>query len=166
MIGQETPMQTTPARSRPTVRPPARHAIVLTALLWPACLAGAFLGALIGVITGAAGDRNGGWMALAWGVVGIMIGTAIAAGLLGWIWAHACGRTRWLPAVVLTILLGIGGTSILMLLSRVPGSDQDLPRITGSIVIAVVVTSLTFVIGRRTPQRPAPRKPAAVAALQ
>lgn len=159
-------MQTTPAYVRLVGRPPVRHAIVLTALLWPACLAGAFLGALIGVITGAAGDRNGGWMALAWGVVGIMIGTAIAAGLLGWIWAHACGRTRWLPAVALTILLGIGGTSMLVLLSRVPGSDQDLPRIVGGIVIAVVVTALTFVIGRRTPPRPVPSTSAAVAALQ
>jgi hypothetical protein len=139
---------------------------VLTALLWPACLAGAFLGALIGVIMGAAGDRNGGWMALAWGVVGIVIGAAIAAGLLGWIWAHACGGTRWLPAVALTILLGVGGTSILVLLSRVPGSDQDVPRIIGSTVIAVVVTALTFVIGRRTPPRSAPRKAAAVAAAQ
>lgn len=149
----------------PTQRPPARHAIVLTALLWPVCVVGAFLGALIGMITGSVGDNSGGWMALAWAILGSIIGIAGAGGLLGWIWAHVCGRKRWIPTLALLILPGFGGTGILVLLSRVSQSEQDVLRIVGIVAIVAVVTSCTFFIGKRTPLRRPPRSHPA-AALQ
>lgn len=132
---------------------PVTRAVVLTVLFLPAAVIGAFAGALIGAILGAAGDSGGGWAALGWGLLGAVIGIAAGAGLLGWVWATVCGRRRILPTLGLFLLAGAGSIGALVLISRVPGSDEDALRIAGSIVIGVAALSLTYLIGMRTPPR-------------
>jgi hypothetical protein len=130
------------------------RAVALTVLLWPACAAGGFLGAVVGVVAGAIGDQTGGWAALGWAFVGSIVGVAAGAGLLGWIWAVVCHRRRLMPAFGLLVLLGIAAVIGLPTIVAVPGSSNDALRIAVCCAIVVVVTALTFVLGRLVGPRP------------
>ena len=134
---------------------PIPRAVVLSALLWPACLAGGSVGSVVGIIAGSAGSKPAEWWALGWGFLGAIVGFGVGAGLLGWIWALACGRRRLLPTAALAVLTGVGAGAGLTLLLPVPGSGSDVLRIVASCVIVVLVTALVFLIGRRTPARDA-----------
>jgi hypothetical protein len=127
----------------------------LALLLWPACAAGGFLGAVVGVVLGAVDDDTGGWAAIGWGFVGSILGVAVGAGILGWLWALVCRRRRLLPIVGLVLLAGVGAAVGFPLIVAVPGSSNDALRIAACSVIVVVVTTLVFLVGRSARPRSA-----------
>lgn len=130
------------------------RAVALTVLLLPVVALGGFVGATVGTILGAQAG-NGGWEALIYGLLGSVVGGAVLAGLLGFIWATICKRRRLLPTAVLFLLAGLGSIGALVLISRVPGSGQDSLRIAASVGIGVAALAVAYVIGLRTPPRAA-----------
>ncbi len=138
------------------------RATVLAVLLWPACAAGAVVGALLAAIAGGLSGKADGWAALGWAFLGSIIGVAVGGLLLGWVWAIATRRRRLLPALATMVLPGAGAAIGFPLIIAVPGSSNDLLRIVACGVIVAAVTALVFLVGRTARPVPEPRNEPAV----